>query len=100
MNTTSPALEQLKIHDTSLNIAVDMHLASIPVTITGQYNVHSNSFYPSRILPTLHVKDGDTVLLSADYYSDLEGACERLSWNYDDTYSLIQEAVENRDRVA
>lgn len=97
MNTTTPVIEQLKVQEASVRIAVDMHLASIPVTITGQYNIHSNCFYPSVVRPEFKIVDGERTLASADNH-DLEDFCEKLGWDYNETHDQIQEAVEKRDQ--
>lgn len=95
--TVTPAIEQVKVHQASLRIAVDMHLASIPVTVTGQYNIDSNCFYPSTVRPELKIVDGDRILADTQNY-DLKDFCIRLDWEYSETHDLIQEAVEKRDR--
>jgi hypothetical protein len=85
---TVPNVERVKMNEASLTVSVKLNLASMPCTIRGQYNIHSNSFYPSIVdCDTLSVED-----------EDLEAFCERNDWDFYETHSLIQEAVENRDR--
>lgn len=97
MNATTPAIEQLKVKEASLTIYVEMNLASIPVTIGGQYNIHSNCFYPSTLQPLFDIVDGSKVLLNTDNHA-LEDACNVLGWDHQETHDLIQEAVEKRDQ--
>ena len=94
---TTPAIENLKVKEASLTIYVEMDLASIPVTIGGQYNIHSNCFYPSTLQPLMKIVDGGKVLLSTDNH-DLETACDVLGWDYSETHDQIQAAVEKRDQ--
>lgn len=96
-NLTAPAIEKIKVKEQSVKIYVEMNLASIPVTIGGQYNIHSNCFYPSTIQPLMDLVDGSKVLLNTDNH-DLEEACEVLGWDYHQTHDEIQEAVEKRDQ--
>ena len=93
----TPAIEKLKVKQATLRIYVEMDLASIPVTIGGQYNIHSNTFYPNTLQPLMDIVDGNKVLLNTDNH-DLEDACEVLGWDHSETHDLIQEAVEKRDQ--
>lgn len=97
MNTITPAIEQVKVHESSVTIAVDMHLASIPVTVSGQYNINSNCFYPSIVRPAMRIVAADATLANAQNY-DLEDFCTKLEWDFSETHDLIQEAVEKRDQ--
>lgn len=96
MNTTTPVVENIKVKQATLKIYVEMDLASIPVTIGGQYNIHSNCFYPSTLQPLMDIVHGNQVLLNTDNH-DLEDACKVLGWDYYETHDLIQELVEKRN---
>lgn len=95
--TTTPVIENLVVKEQSVTLYIEMNLAGIPVTVTGQYNIHSNCFYPRLIMPVIDVKKGILVLLPTGESHDLEEACEALGWDYSETHDAIQEAVENRD---
>ena len=94
---TTPVIEELKVQEASMNLAADMNLAGVPVTVTGQYNIHSNCFYPSIIRPELRVVADEVTLADTRNY-DLESFCRIMDWDYSDTRDLIQEAVEKRDQ--
>lgn len=95
--STTPAIENLKVKEAQLTIYVEMNLASIPVTIGGMYNIHSNCFYPSTLQSLMEIVDGSKVLLNTDNHA-LKDACEVLGWDYQETHNQIQEAVEKRDQ--
>lgn len=83
---TTPVIESVKLQEASLTIRAHVTLANLKTEISGQYNIHSNCFYPSVV---------DCEELSV-YQEDLESFCERMDWEYTETYELVQEAVENR----
>lgn len=87
---TSPVAEKVRVHEASLNISADMKLASMDVTVSGQYNIHSNCFYPSQV--TYEAASGE------DRTVDLETFCQMMDWEESATYEEIQEAVEKRDQ--
>lgn len=92
---TTPNIEQVKAREMSVTVYADMTLAMIPVTVSGQYNVHSNCFYPSQVtvrmsLPEEGIRMGDEL--------SLEDLCEKLGWDQFQTHDDIQEAVEKRDQ--
>lgn len=98
LTTTVPNIEKLRMHDASFTAYADMTLAMIPVTVSGQYNIHSNCFYPS----TVHLHMDMTEDYGGEYYKgshiDFDSFCETLGWDQSDTYELVQEAVEKRDQ--
>ncbi len=91
-----PAIENLKVQEQTVRLYVDMNLASVPVTVIGQYNIHSNSFYPQSIFPTLKIVDVEKVIAECQSYS-LDEFCELMGWDADVWYE-IQEAVEKRNQ--
>lgn len=93
--TTVPNVEKVRMHDASFVAYADMTLAMIPVTVSGQYNVHSNCFYPSTV--TLRMDLPDEEILRGDSFS-LEATCEMFGWDYDETYEILQNTVEKRDQ--
>lgn len=89
-----PNIEALKVQTSTIILTAKMKLAEIPVTIRGQYNIDSNCYYPSQV--TIR-----TTLLEMFSYGDeveLEDLCDALEWDYYDTYSSIQRAIEERDK--
>lgn len=94
----TPAIEKVKVQQATIKLFVDMDLASIPVTVVGQYNIDSNCFYPSIVMPTISITDGENVLVPTGSFTDLEDVCTALGWDYHETHDLIQKAVEDRDR--
>lgn len=93
-NSVTPAIENVKAETAVIRLSVNMTLASIPVIITGQYNIDSNCYYPSTVIVETDLLDE----YDKDERVDLEDFSEAMGWNHFDTYDLIQAAVENRDR--
>ena len=95
--TIVPAIEQIKVHQATIQLYVDMKLASVPVTVIGQYNIDTNVYYPSVVC--YHVnEDGELTDQGTFVTNDLEAFCESNEWDYTETHDLIQEAVEKRDQ--
>jgi len=93
-NTTStPVIEQLDVEQVSVDLSVAMKLAGVQVLIGGTYNVHSNCYYPSTVREYVNEIEGYELMAQ-----DLDAYCENMGWDYYDTSSEIQKAVENRDR--
>lgn len=84
---TTPIVENVKPHEQSVTLYVDLTLAGVKVTVTGMYNIHSNCFYPSTVLP----QEGYSQSVS------LEDYCQTMEWDYYQTHDEIQAAVEQRD---
>lgn len=100
MNTTetiTPAIEKVKVHEATINLYVDMTLASAPVVVEGQYNIDTNCFYPSVVNFNAN-EDGELCDSGTRVTADFESFCELNGWDYSETHSLIQEAVEKRDK--
>lgn len=90
--TTTPVIENVNVREQSVQLSAEMMLASVLVRVSGTYNVHNNTYYPSGVTE-----------LGADRYEigesyDLESYCEKMGWDYFDTQEAIQEAVEKRDQ--
>lgn len=85
--TETPVIEKVKVEEVTIRLRAKMTLASVAVTVSGQYNIHSNCYYPSTI------QQDDT-----EEFVDLEDYCNIMRWDYYDTFNEIQEAVEKRDR--
>lgn len=92
---TTPNIEKLKAREMSVTLYADMTLAMVPVTITGQYNVHSNCYYPSMVQVNMTLEDDG--IREGQMYS-LEDFCEKMGWDQYQTHDEIQEAVEKRDQ--
>lgn len=91
---TVPNVEQVKAREVSITLYVDMTLASIPVVVSGQYNVHSNCFYPSAVRVDTDMLTEDGIELGSEY--DLQEFCKKCEWEYYDTFDLIRKEVEQR----
>jgi hypothetical protein len=85
MTATTPVIENLKVVEQTTEIWVRMTLAGVHVSIKGTYNIDTNCFYPGTVMTQ---PDNDFV--------GLEEFCETMGWDYFDTMSEIQNAVENR----
>lgn len=92
--TATPAIEQVEVRPATINLSANLKIASIPVIVSGRYNIHTNCYYPDSVyleedLPTLY-QEGEQ--------PDLESFCEKLGYDYSEVHDLIQEAVEKRDQ--
>lgn len=81
MNTTksTPVVENIEMTERYIEVYFRCTLASVPVHITGSYNVGLNAFNPREI-------SGQTI----------EEVCAEMGWDESDTTLAIQEAFENR----
>ena len=93
--TTTPNIEQVKAKEMSVQLNCNMTLAMIPVTVSGQYNVHSNCFYPSMVQVNMALPDED---IQEGQMLTMEDLCTTFEWDPYQTYDDIQEAVEKRDQ--
>ena len=101
MNTTAttPNIEKVKAQEMSVTLRVEMTLASIPVAVSGQYNIHSNCYYPSTVeLTEMNLFSEDDKLVRKGHAYDLETFCKFFGWDYYLTHDEMQAAVEKRDQ--
>jgi hypothetical protein len=93
-----PNVEKVNVKPMSVRLSVDMTLADILVTVSGQYNIDSNCYYPATVRFYSDIDlPNDEFLLSDTAYS-LENFCDFMGWDFWDTEAAIQTAVEERDR--
>lgn len=88
----SPVVDRMTVERVGVKLSVDMQLASVPVTIHGEYNVQTNTYAPADVT----VK---TNLLDKFYfgqYENLETFSTAMGWSFAGTKAAIQEAVRNR----
>lgn len=79
-----------------LRTLVRLELAGIPVLVTGRYEPGFNIYYPERIEVETDALIADGLRPGRAY--ELEDFCDRLGYDYQDTYDELQRAVEGRDR--
>jgi hypothetical protein len=89
--TTTPAVENIKIREQGVDLRAEMKLAGVKVAVTGTYFINSNAYYPSTVT---ELDETGYPLAAVD--AGLEEYCETMGWNYYDTMTVIQEAVEER----
>lgn len=89
----SPVIEHVDVQQATIQLSVNMKLAGMPVSVSGQYNIHSNCYYPSTVRK--YIEESDSY---ESISTDLDSYCEEMDWDYYDTYDAIQEAVERRDQ--
>lgn len=96
MEKTAPAIDRVTVERCSISLAADMELASIPVTVYGQYNVNSNVYHPSQVKLRIDLDPKNDQVNGSIY--DIETFCQMMEWDSYETYNAVQLAVEDRDR--
>lgn len=93
-NNLTPTVEKVNVREASIKLSAEMLLASVPVRVSGTYNIHNNTFYPYTVVEI----DENGYEIGDHDSDDLEHFCEVMGWDYFDTHDAIQEAVEKRDQ--